>query len=107
MEAGRSQESNEITIVVSSRLYPREVIYRVCYQFTDHCYLWLEPQQDGDICVRITPKTKPLLADRIRGEFGNALIDHAVRWSVAQETAKIREVLVSTALAEAHPNVRA
>jgi|SRR6266850_1073828 len=106
MEAGRSHEANEITIVVSSRLYPLEVIYRVCYQFTDNFYLWLEPQQNGDICVRITSKTKPLIADRIHGEFGNALIDYAVRWSVAQETAKIREVLVSAALAEAHTNVQ-
>ena len=86
-------------------MYPLEVIYRVCYHFTDRFYLWLAPQENGDIGVQITPKAEAMIADHIWGEFGNALLDYAVRWSVAQETAKIRDIIVSAALAEAHTHV--
>jgi His-Xaa-Ser system protein HxsD len=98
------QELTQITMFVSTQTYPLEVIYRVCYAFTDRYYLWLEPHTGGDICVRITPKVGVLIPEQAQGEFGNALIDYAVRWSIAQETMKVREVIVSTALAEAHKN---
>jgi His-Xaa-Ser system protein HxsD len=99
------QEVTQITIFVSIRTYPLEVIYRVCYAFTDRYYLWLEPQANGDIGVRITPKAGSLIPEQVQGEFGNALIDYAVRWSIAKETMKVREVIVSAALAEAHRNL--
>jgi His-Xaa-Ser system protein HxsD len=76
----------------------------VCYAFTDRYYLWLEPQASGDIGVRITSKTGVLIPEQVQGEFGNALIDYAVRWSIAKETMKVREVIVSAALAEAYKN---
>ena len=97
-----NEEMTEITIIVSPKIYPLEVIYRVCYQFTDHYYLWLEPQDNGDVCVRISPKSGSMTPGQMRGEFGNALIDYAIRWSVARETQKVREILVSAALAETH-----
>jgi His-Xaa-Ser system protein HxsD len=96
------QEVTQITIFVSIRTYPLDVIYRVCYAFTDRYYLWLEPQANGDIGVRITPKAGGLIPEHVQGEFGNALIDYAARWSIAKETMKVREVIVSAALAEAH-----
>lgn len=95
-------EVTHITIFVSIRTYPLEVIYRVCYIFTDRYYLWLEPHTSGDICIRITPKAGVLIPEQVQGEFGTALINYAVRWSIAKETRKVREVIVSAALAEAH-----
>jgi His-Xaa-Ser system protein HxsD len=97
----QTQEATELQILVSPRVYPLEVIYRVCYQFTDQYYLWLEPLADEDICVHIAPKVGQSVPAQVRGEFGNALIDYAVRWSVAKDTRKVRDIIVSTALAEA------
>jgi His-Xaa-Ser system protein HxsD len=99
------QEATQVTILVSIRTYPLEVIYRVCYAFTDRYYLWLEPQTSGDIGVRITSKTGVLVPEHVQGEFGNALVDYAVRWSIAKETREVREVIVSAALAEAHKSL--
>jgi His-Xaa-Ser system protein HxsD len=96
------QETSELQFLVDPRVYPLEVIYRVCYQFTDKYYLWLERRKSGEICVHITPKAEELIPVHVQGSFGNALIDYAVRWSVARETRDIRATIVSTALAEAH-----
>jgi His-Xaa-Ser system protein HxsD len=94
-------EPVELQILVSLRVYPLEVIYRVCYQFTNQYYLWLEPYESENICVHITPKAGQYTPSQVRGEFGNALIDYAVRWSVTNDTRTVRDLIVSTALAEA------
>ena len=101
MEEITEVEGTGIRIFVDPHLYPLEVIYRVCYQFTDRYYLWLSPAGSGDIQVELISKSGDTLPVHARGEFGNALIDHAVRWSVAKETQKVREVIVSAALTEA------
>jgi His-Xaa-Ser system protein HxsD len=75
----QTQEATEFQMLVSPRVYPLEVIYRVCYQFTDQYYLWLEPSADEDIFVHITPKVGQSVPDQVRGEFGNALIDYLLR----------------------------
>jgi His-Xaa-Ser system protein HxsD len=95
-------ETQAIQLLVDPAVYPLEIIYRVCYQFTDCYYLWLERHESGQICVHITPKEGTGNISRVQGDFGNALIDYAVRWSVARDTKHIREIIVSTALAEAH-----
>ena len=98
----QAYETAELHILIDPNVYPLEVIYRVCYQFTDRYYLWLERRESGEICVHITPKEAGLIPRHVQGSFGNALIDYAVRWSVARDTKKIREIIVSTALAEAN-----
>jgi His-Xaa-Ser system protein HxsD len=96
-----SPDAMELTVTVDSGVYPVEVVYRVCYQFTDRYFLWLSPAAGGALQVRIRPKDGGPLPAAVEGEFGNALIDQATRWSVAKETQDIRHRLVSTALSQA------
>jgi His-Xaa-Ser system protein HxsD len=91
----------ELTVTVDPGVYPAEVVYRVCYQFTDRYFLWLSPAAEGALRVRIRPKDGATLPASVEGEFGNALIDQATRWSVAKETRDIRHGLVSAALFQA------
>ena len=89
---------------VSIQCYSVSVIHRTCYAFTDRAYLWLEPANAGDhLTVAIAAKSNQENLDHLVGEFCNALIDFAVRETVARETKEIRETIVRTALAEASP----
>ena len=90
-----------LTLEIDTAIYSLEAIFRVCYAFTDRCYLFLEPAtKDTSAVVRITGKKPDLDLDTVAGEFSNALIDERVRRSIATETMSIRELIVAQAFAE-------
>jgi His-Xaa-Ser system protein HxsD len=91
-----------LTLEVDTAIYSLEALFRVCYAFTDRCYLFLEPAaKDTSVVVRITGKKPDLDLDTLAGEFSNALIDERVRRDIATETMSIRELIVAQAFAEA------
>jgi len=91
-----------LTLEVDTAIYSVEALFRVCYAFTDRCYLFLEPAtKDPSIVVRITGKKPDFDLDTVVGEFSNALIDERVRRDIATETMSIRELIVAQAFAEA------
>lgn len=91
-----------VTFEVDTRIYSLEALFRVCYAYTDRCYLFLAPTtQEGVVTVRITGKKQDLDLDIIAGEFSNALIDERIRRDIATETMTIRELIVAQAFAEA------
>lgn len=90
-----------LTLEVDTAIYSLEALFRVCYAFTDRCYLFLEPAtKDTSVVVRITGKKPDFDLDTVAGEFSNALIDERVRRSIARETMSIRELIVAQAFAE-------
>ena len=91
-----------VTLEVDTAIYSVEALFRVCYTFTDHCYLFLGPAaQAAAVTVRITGKKSDVDLRIIAGEFSNALIDERVRRDIAVETMAIRELIVAQAFAEA------
>lgn len=91
-----------LTLEVDTAIYSLEALFRVCYTFTDRCYLFLEPAtKDKSVVVRITGKKPDSDLDAVAGEFSNALIDERVRRDIATETMSIRELIVAQAFAEA------
>lgn len=91
-----------LTLEVDIGIYSLEALFRVCYAYTDRCYLFLEPTtREAVITVRITAKQPDSDLSIIAGEFSNALIDERVRRSIATETMSIRELIVAQAFAEA------
>lgn len=90
-----------LTLEVDTAIYSLEALFRVCYAFTDRCYLFLEPAtKDPSIVVRITGKKPDFDLDTVVGEFSNALIDERVRRDIATETMSIRELIIAQAFAE-------
>jgi His-Xaa-Ser system protein HxsD len=87
----------DIKIPVDVTLYPLEVVYRVCYVLTDRCYVWLERTSDTTITVALTPKVPSSDLVALSGEFGNLLIDYAVRHDIGRKTAGIQEAVFRTA----------
>lgn len=92
----------EITICVDLRIYTQAALFRVCYLFTDRCYLFLEPNETLSV-VSVHLSGKSLSGDLagIAGEFANELINQRVREDIARETGPIRELIVAQAFAEA------
>ena len=91
-----------LQICVNLDLYPLEALFRVCYSFTDKCYLFLEHEEAPPIVkVHFAKKTTDCDLAIIAGEFSNELINQKVRLDIAAETRPIRELIVAQAFAEA------
>jgi His-Xaa-Ser system protein HxsD len=91
-----------LQICVSLDLYPLEALFRVCYSFTDRCYLFLEHEEaPGVVKVHFAKNTTDCDLAIIAGEFSNELINQKVRLDIAAETKPIRELIVAQAFAEA------
>ncbi len=86
-------------LLVDARCYTREVVFRTCYAFTDRCYVWLERVDDDQIAVSLTPRAGAAATDNLAGDFGNALIDFALRAQISRDTAAIRDSLMQAAMA--------
>ena len=91
----------DFTVSVDMAIFPREVVLRTCYAFTDQCHCWLESEQGARILVGFRIKAPSADPDAIRGEFGKALIDFGLRASIEEKTRAVREAIVSAALTEA------
>jgi His-Xaa-Ser system protein HxsD len=92
----------ELAIPVDLRVYTQAVLFRVCYLFTDRCYLFLEPDKTlSVVIVHLSSKSSTDDLAGIAGEFANELINQRVREDIARETRPIRELIVAQAFAEA------
>lgn len=93
---------DSLVMAVDSDLYSREALFRVCYLFTDMCYLFLMQEENSPVIqVRFTRKSTDVDLKKLAGEFSNELINQKVRLDVAAETKAIRELIVAQAFAEA------
>ncbi len=91
-----------LCVSVDTSIYSLDSLFRVCYAFTDRCYLFLQPEGRASVVrVRFTRKTPGCDLSQLAGEFSNALIDQRVRLQIAAETRAIRELIVAQAFAEA------
>lgn len=98
----RPLTDDSLVIRVDTVLYTLDALFRVCYLFTDRCYLFLS-QGEGQavVEVRFTRKSPESDLNEIAGEFSNELVNQMVRLDVAAETKGIRELIVAQAFAEA------
>lgn len=94
---------DSIRIRINIDLYSTEALFRVCYIFTDRCYLFLQPQKDSSIVeVRCTRKTTECDMKTLVGDFANELINQRVRQDIAAESKTIRQLIVAQAFTEAN-----
>jgi His-Xaa-Ser system protein HxsD len=93
-------DSEVIRYRVDTALYSREAVFRACYQFTDRCFLFLEPA-DAAIVVEFRKRSPSAHLADIVGSFANELINQKVRADIARETQGIRELIVAQAFSGA------
>ncbi len=94
----------DYAIDIDLEIYPIEVIFRVCYIYTEQFYIYIVRKEGHVLCVNMSPKDKSLTCEDVVGTFLNALVDFRVRYDISNETKNIREVLIGTALSEAKRN---
>jgi His-Xaa-Ser system protein HxsD len=93
---------DSLCISVDTAVYSLEALFRVCYSFTDKCYLFLQPEEPSSVVrVKFSRKTADCDLPSLAGEFSNELINQKVRQQIASETRAIRELIVAQAFAEA------
>lgn len=99
-----------LAIRVNLDIYPLNALFRVCYLFTDRCYLFLSEDElpseqmatmTNTVRVRFAKKAADCDLYTIAGEFSNELINQKVRFDIAAETGLIREMIVTQAFTEA------
>lgn len=98
-----SISEDSLCMAVDTAIYSMDALFRVCYAFTDRCYLFLEPKEgiQSVINVRFTRKGEDCDLASLAGEFSNSLIDQRVRLQISAETRAVRELIVAQAFAEA------
>lgn len=122
----QSISDDKLSIQVNLDVYSLEVVFRVCYLFTDRCYLFITEEEytseevsirkdagvvsveeystsapANTIIVHFARKTPDCDLSIIAGEFSNELINQRVRLAIADETRLIRELIVTQAFTEA------
>src|SRR4051812_38295573 len=98
----RDVTEDGLVVAVNTDLYSREALFRVCYLFTDRCYLFLMQDEGSPVIqVRFTRKSSDTDLNKMAGEFSNELINQKVRMDIAAETKAIRELIVAQAFTEA------
>lgn len=91
-----------LCISVDTDLYSVDALFRVCYVFTERCYIFLKPQIGSSVVdVRLTSKRSDCDLTSLSGDFANELINQRVRRDIASETKAVRELIVAQAFAEA------
>lgn len=95
-------DDDSLTVCVDVALYSSETLFRACYNFTDRCYLFLEPSTTpSQIRVRFTRKSADCDMNGLVGEFANELVNQRIRRDIGSETRTVRELIVAQAFTEA------
>lgn len=92
-----------VSVEVQVPVYGIDAVYKASYTFLDRAYIRLEGDPGGTISVKIRLKNEAIgsLLESIAGEFENELIHQALRARVSSANQKIREYIVTRALASA------
>ena len=87
-------------ITVDTKIYPLEVIYGAAYVFLDKAYIYLDGDPQKKIIVRIKNKqgSGKWIAEKLRDEFMNELLNYGLRYQISKNNRKIREYIIGTAL---------
>lgn len=101
MEPFRSQrEGDSVVFLIDGTMYSLGAVHRAAHWYTDRAFVVVGHAGNNVFSVRMTPKVPALRLDEIIGEFGNSLLDAQLRLEIANETARIRELIVAKAFAE-------
>lgn len=87
----------EITIAVDPRVFRLSAVKKAAYRFGDRCFVRLEIGAEGAIEVRLTARSEHLPLPALEGEFRNELIDQELREAIAEETERVRNLILAQA----------
>jgi His-Xaa-Ser system protein HxsD len=90
-----------LAIEVDLSLYSLQAVFRACYKFTNHCYLFLSHTEDPSwLAVTLLAKDGKQNSHNLAGELYNEFLDQQIREALSFEMGPIRELIVAQAFAE-------
>ena len=90
----------EVVVIVDPRVYRLTAVKKAAYRLGDRCFAKIELLEDGNVQVRLTPKSGNLLSRNFEGDFFNELLDQDLRESIAEETERVRNLLLAQAFSD-------
>lgn len=91
-------------LLVHRDLYPNDVLFGTAFAFLDRCYVHLDVADDDRVAVRLAPRPgTPFAAAELAGEFGNELVNQALRHKLSRQTEKVRTMIIGRAIGLAQP----
>lgn len=104
MERGIKIRNDSVVLNINPKLYSLESIYSAAYVFLDRAYILLDGTPEKKIIIKLKPKEQEDL-NALGGEFLNELINYLDYQKRAEQTKKIKEVLLQRALITNDPSV--
>ena len=83
-------------ICVPKEIYPKIVVLKAAYQFTDRAYIYIQ-QTSEDYLIDMKPKDES--NQIVEDEFKNELLSQTLRHEVYLQTKEIRQFITMRALA--------
>lgn len=104
MKSSIDEQASTVSFSVSTKIYPKDVLYKACYSFIDRMYIFLDISKKKDEIV-VTLKGKTPLRKKglgaLEGEFVNELLNALVREKVSKRNRKVLEEIVGGAMGAA------
>lgn len=101
-EIGYEISGNTIRYIIDENIYPLDAIYGAAYLFVDRCFLFFNRTGDQKIEIHMKRKSNSADLEELLGEFSNELLNHVIRFRLAESTSKIREYYMARAFLS-HP----
>jgi len=83
-----------ITLIIDPSVYRLSAVKKATYRLGDRCFTQIELLPDSGIQVRLTAKSEKVLLESLEGDFRNELLDQDLRESIAEETERVRNLLL-------------
>jgi His-Xaa-Ser system protein HxsD len=88
---------SEITVTVDPQVFRLSAVKKAAYRLGDRCFVQIEVLSEGSIQVRLTAKSEKVPLHTLEGDFRNELLDQDLRESIAEETERVRNLLLAQA----------
>jgi His-Xaa-Ser system protein HxsD len=88
---------SEIVIPVDPNVFRLSAVKKAAYRLGDRCFVHVEVLPGGGIQVRLTAKSEKVPPHTLEGDFRNELLDQDLRESIAEETERVRNLLLAQA----------
>lgn len=87
----------EIVITVDPRVCRLSAVKKTAYRLGDRCVAQIDIRPDASIQVRLTARSGKPLLPTVEDDFLSELLDQELRESIAQETERVRNLLLAQA----------
>lgn len=88
---------DEINLTIDGRVFRLSAVKKAAYRLGDRCCARIELGPNHEIRVRLTPKSDRTPLPSLEGDFRNELLDQDLRESIAEQTERVRNLILAQA----------